>query len=252
MNLGEKLDELRNNVLRDTSHLIAGDDDSLWSDETLLRYIKQGERKFARQTLCIRDATSARTCQLKLKAGQRMYPLDPAIIGVLSARYDTDMFDLARSGHAILTNITPPDFLTFDPSAMYTVPPGRPSAYYTDETLVYAMGTRVTFSIFPDPGTDQDGKIVNLRVVRTPFTEYTLENIEAESEIPEDYELVPLQWAAHLATKNHDGDAGSSVQADKFKASYDDEIVNAMREIKRKLFANMVFRFGANAFSWVR
>ena len=252
MKLGEKLTELRTNVLRDKSDRIAGDADSLWTDETLLRYIKHGERKFARQTLCIRDATTAAVTQVRLRTGVKTYPLHQAVISVLSARYDTDSFDLARSGHGILNQLQPPEFLTFDPSSAYTVPPGRPSAYYTDETLVYATGQRVTLSVYPEPGADQDGKTIYLRTLRVPLTVYSLDHLDDECEIPEDYELDPLSWAAYLAEKNHDADAGSPLKAEAHKDAFDAAVAAAVRETKRKLFAHAAHRFGMGGFSWTR
>lgn len=252
MKLGEKLLELRNNVLRDKSDLIAGDTDSLWSDETLLRYIKHGERQFARKTLCIRDSTTAQVTQVKLRTGVKTYPLHPAVISVLSASYDTDSFDLARSGHGILNQLQPPEFLTFDPSTAYTVPPGRPSAYYTDETLVYATGQRVTLSVYPVPGADQNDKYLYLRTLRVPLTVYDMDHLDDESEIPEDYELDPLSWAAYLAEKNHDADAGSNMKAQAHKDAFDAAVTNAVRETKRKLFAHMAHRFGMGGYSWTR
>jgi hypothetical protein len=249
--IAEKLDELRNNILRDTSDLIAGDDDALWSDESLIRYIKLGERKFARQTLCLRDSTTPIATQVKLKSGTALYPLHESVIAVLSARYDTNTFDLARSGHAILSNLQPPEFLYFDPTVTSVVPPGNPSAFNTDETLVYPTGGRVSLMVSPVPGDDQDGKFLYLRVLRVPLTTYSVSSMEnEESEIPEDFELDPLQWAAHLAMANHDGDAGSSTRADKFAAAYNDRVANCVRETKRKIFGNMSFRFGAGGFSW--
>lgn len=252
MNLQEKLDELRSNVLRDTSDLIAGDVDSLWTDETLVRYIKQGELRFARQTLCLRDGTSAQVTQVKLKNGTHYYPLHPSVLGVLSARYDTDNFDLARSGRAILNQIQPPEFLTFDPTANYAIPPGRPSAFMTDETLVFATAGRVTLAVYPDPGPDQDGKLVNLRVLRLPLMKYDMEHLNVESEIPESYELDPLLWAAYLALNNFDADAGARDAADKFKTRFDDAVANCVRETKRKLFANIIHRFGMGGYVWTR
>lgn len=252
MKIGEKLDELRNNILRDTSDIIAGDDDALWSDETLLRYIKQGERRFARQTLCIRDSTTAQVTQVVLKTGVQNYPLHTAVVGVLSARYDTDQFDIARSGHGIINQVQPPEYLTFDPSTTYNVPPGRPNAFYTDETLVFALGQRITLAVHPVPGADQEGKKLYLRVMRTPLTDYILDKLEEESEIPEDYELDPLQWAAHLATANHDGDAGSSMKSQKHADAFNMRVAECVRETKRKMFSNITQRFGMGGFSWTR
>ena len=51
MNLGDLLEELRENILHDRSDRIAGDTDQLWSDRTLVRYINEAERKMAREAL---------------------------------------------------------------------------------------------------------------------------------------------------------------------------------------------------------
>jgi hypothetical protein len=250
----EKLDELRNNILRDTSDLVSGERDTLWSDETLLRYIKQGERRFARQVMCLRDSTTPQVTQVRLKTGVQNYPLHASVFAVLSARFDTDTTDLARSGHGILQVHAPAeDFLAFDAASAGAVSPGRPRAFNTDETLVYAHGGRVTLSTFPLPSSAEDGKTLYLRTLRTPLSSYKIEKMdEEESEIPEDYELDPLQWAAKLATANHDGDAGSATNSAKYEEAFNKAVADAVRETKRKLFANMTFRFGSAGFSWTR
>lgn len=252
MNLGEKLDELRKNILHDRSDLIAGDDDRLWSDATLLRYIKQGERRFARKTLCLRDSSTAAVTQVKLKSGVKTYALHPSVICMLSARYDTDDFDLQRAGHAIIAQVVPPEFLSFDPASNYTLPPGRPSAVYTDETLVYAGQGRVTLTLYPAPGADQDGKTVYLRVCRLPLTDYTPSSLQAEGELHEDFELDPLQWAAYLATSNHDGDAGSSVKSREHRAAFDQAVKDASKDIRDKIRVQISHRFGMGGFSYTR
>lgn len=252
MKIQEKLDELRSNILRDTSDIIAGDTDSLWSDDSLLRYIKDGERRFARQTLLLRDATTPQVCQVKLKTGVQNYPLHEAVLSVLSARYNTDQFDLSRSGHGILNQVVPPEFLSFDPSIAYQVAPGRPSAYNTDETLVYAQSARVTFSIYPLPSADENNNIVYLRVARLPLCKYTMSDLAVESEIPENYELDPLQWAAYRATANHDAEAGDAKASERHKAAFEAAVKAATKEIKRAMFANISHRFGMAGFSWER
>lgn len=252
MTLAELLDELRGNILRDRSDLIAGDTDSLWTDETLLRYIKDGERRFARQTLCLRDSTTPEIVQVRLRSAVQNYALHPSIIGVLSARFDTDTFDIQRSGYALLLQGAHPETLSFDPSTAYTAAPGRPVAYFTDETLIFARQGRVTLSAYPIPGTDEDGKTLHLRVLRMPATDYSLDNLEVESEIPEDYQLDTLEWAAYRAQRGFDADAGASTVAGAHKVAFGEAVVAAVKEMKRKTFAHIPFLFGQNGFSWTR
>jgi len=252
MNLGEKLDELRNNLLRDRSDLVAGDSDSFWSDDSLLRYIKDGERRFARQTLLIHDSTTPEICQIQLRTGVQTYPLHPTVLSVLSARFDTNTWDLQRSGHGPLLNITPPELLTFDPTANFNVTPGPPIAYYTDETLVYNRQGGVTYSTYPLPDAASNGKIIYMRVIRLPNCDYTIDALNDETEIPEDYELDPLHWAAYRALSGFDADAGAATTADKHKTAFDLAVKNAITETKRKIFTNVNYRFGMAGFSWER
>jgi hypothetical protein len=248
--LGEELSELRNNILRDRSDQIAGVSDDLWTNETLLRYIKDGERRFARQTLCIRDSTTPAVTQIKLKTGVVTYPLHKAVMGVLSARYNTDQFDIQRSGHALVSQFTPPEFLTYDPSTGFNAQPGRPIAFYTDETTVFATQGKVTLSVYPTPSALEEGNILYLRSIRNPMTDYSLENLDAESEIPEDYQLDCLEWAAYRALRHFDADAGASAPSDHHKQAFSDAVAQATLEIKRKLFANTTLRYGTNGFSY--
>ncbi len=252
MNLSDQLGELRNNILRDRSDIIAGDTDSLWSDETLLRYIGDAERRFCRRTLILRDGTTPECVRVRVRSGVSSYALHRSVIAVISARFDTNQYDLQRSGHAIVVDSKPAEFLSFDPSVEYTTPPGAPQAYYTDETLVYNRQGRVTLNLFPVPSASEDNKILYLRTVRVPMSTYSMNELELESEVPEDYQLDVLEWAAYRAQLGFDGDAGAPTSADAHKTAFDEAIKEAIREMKRKMFAETGFRYGANGFSWLR
>lgn len=252
MNLGEQLTELRNNILRDRSDIIAGDTDSLWTDETLLSYIKDAERRFARQTLILRDATTLAVCQIKIKTGVNMYPMHPSVLSVVSARFDTQEYDIRRTGRTLVQQQVQQESLNFDTPIVNTMPPGSPSAYYTDETMVYATQGRITVGIYPVPDADSNDKIIALRVIRLPIGGYTLDDLNRDSEIPEDYQLDVLEWAAYRAQRTFDGDAGSPTQANAHKDAFDEAVKNAIRELKRKMFANNGLRYGGNGFTWTR
>lgn len=257
MTLQEQLDELRYNVLRDRSDLIQGDSDSLWSDDTLVRYIGDAERRFARQSLILRDATTPEVTRVVLKSGVQTYPLHRSVLAAISARYlDTSgtPYDLQRTGHAIVVQSSPIENLIFDPADPYTasLPPGPPLAYFTDETLVYARQARVTLSVYPVPSPTEDGTVLNLRVIRLPMTRYALECLERESELPEDYQLDVLEWAAYRAQRTFDGDAGAPTSAEQHKAAFAEAVTAATREAKRKMYAGTQIAYGANGFTWTR
>jgi hypothetical protein len=260
MTLDEQLDELRTNVLRDRSDMINGPDDSLWSDATLLRYIGDAERRFARQSLILRDSTTPELTQVTLKNGIQTYPLHRVILSVLSARYTDpasgNPYDLQRSGHALIAQAAPIEAISWDPAAPYStqLPPGDPLAFFTDETLVYNRNARMTLSVYPVPGPNQDGTTLSLRTIRLPMSTYrdTQADLERESELPEDYHLDVLEWAAYRAQRTFDGDAGAPTSADQHKAAFVEAVAAATREAKRKMFSETQIAYGANGFTWTR
>jgi hypothetical protein len=252
MILGDRLDELRSNVLRDRSAMVAGPNDSLWDDTSLLRYIKDAERKFARQTMCIRDSTSLNICTFPLKAGVTTYSLPPAVFAVISSKFDTDTFDIQRSGHALVLQFAPSEIFTYDPTTGYKQQPGRPIAYMTDETLVFAGRQAVTYTVYPTPSADENNKLIKMRTIRYPQGEYSLDNLNEESEIPEDYQFDCLQWAAYRATMNHDADAGDSVKAKDHEDAFDRAVMECKKEIKRTMFANVTVRYGTLGTNYAR
>lgn len=252
MTLDEQLQELRRNILRDRSDIIAGDTDSLWSDETLVRYIGDAERRFARQSLILRDSTTPEIVNLILKTGVVTYPLHRSVLAVISAKLTDTEHDIQRSGHALVTSARPAEFLTFDPSSPYTLSPGAPVAYYTDETLVYARQSIVTLSVYPAPSSVENDKILYLRTIRLPRSRYGMDELELESEIPEDYQLDVLEWAAYRAQRGYDGDAGAPTTSDAHKLAFAEAVARAVKEMKQKMFANTGLHYGGNGFSWVR
>ena len=126
MTAQELLDELSGGILRDRSSQIGGPDDSLWSDESLLRYINEAETRLTTIGLVLHDATTTAVTQVPLSEGVAQYTLHPSIIAVISARYSGDPFDLSRAGHDALFAFSRPDTAFFDPAVVPNLPPGKP------------------------------------------------------------------------------------------------------------------------------
>lgn len=253
MNLGELLDELRNNILHDRSDRVAGSSDYLWTDATLTRYINEAQRRFARKGLVIRDSKTVDCCQITLVEGVTQYDLHPSVLAVVSARFDTDAVDLRRAGHSLLDTYHPPDTLYFDTSSMVAAAPGAPKVYTTDETLSGDDNDSVSvvsMRVYPAPSAAEVGKKIYLRVMRLP-----LEKLSATlhtPEIPEDHHLEMLDWAAYLALRIVDHDAGDPGRANEFRASFEDHVKTARSNALRKLFAPTQWGFGRNGFAWER
>lgn len=252
MNTGDLLSELRENILHDRSDQVAGVTDRLWSDATLIRYMNEAERRFAREALVIRDSTSEAT-SVTLVAGQDTYTLHEKVLGVVSAKYQNDNTDLKRAGHSSLSTYTQPDTYFFDTSQLSTMPPGKVLAYSTDESVSQDDGDSmsvVTMRVYPVPDASQAGAVIKLRVVRLPLDDLSIDRPKARPEIPEIHHLEMLDWAAYLALRIVDVDGGNPERAAEFRASFDASVKTARTAVMRKLFAPTPWGFGRNGFTW--
>ncbi len=253
MTLQELLDELAQNILRDRSDLSSGPTDDLWSDATLVGYINEAQQKLARQGLVIRDATTPEVTQVTLAAGVSSYTLHPSVIGVISAQFAGDTGDLARAGHSAFSSIQSPDPLFFDSSQISTLTPGKPLAFGTDEEVDVVTGASgvVNMRVYPAPTIDYNGSIIQLRVVRKPINKLVSTALTVIPEVPEDYHLGLLDWAAYRALRNVDSDADAIAAADRYKAEFLEMVAQARADISRKTFTPLQWGFGRSGWSWV-
>lgn len=256
MNLGDLLSELRANILHDRSDQVSGASDYFWSDDTLVRYIDQAQRRFARRARVIRDNRTPACCQFTTVSGQDNYALHPAVLSVMSVKMAGDKADIVKAGHANFDTYRTPDSYYFDPSALAGLAPGKPVAYDTDETLLaddYGSTSAINLRLFPVPSSDYAGIVGTMRVIRLPLNRLTADNLDAVPEIPEDHHLNMLDWAGYLALRSPDldvaGDNGLS-RAKALAASFEQHVLDAKAEMERKLFTPVQWGFGRNGFSW--
>ena len=231
MNLTELLDELRTNMLRDTTKAVdATPDDFLWSDASLVRYINDAENKFARRTRCLRDSTTAKVVEITLEEGVEYYPLHASIIGVMSAATPTT--PLRRTMEGTL-NGAPADIAggTFAPTKGAT---GYPVWFSTDDSVR-------TLRIVPIPDAATEGTVIRLRVERLPLNALALTSPTASPEIPVDYHLDILEWAAFRAYRNHDIDAENTQKANSHRAAFNTAVEEVARGIKAQALAPVQF-----------
>lgn len=253
--LTELLSLLRNAILNDRSARTGGSSDYLWTDETLITYINEAQRRFAVQGLVLRDGTTKEVTQVTLKAGVETYALHPAVLAIVSAKLTTQNADLTRVGHSTLAAYRSPTDSWTDPAGYLTLPPGLPLAFSTDEQLSDAeTGTlsQVTMRVYPKPSAAEDGQIIQLRVVRKPIETLRASAMSATPEIPEDHHIEMLDYAAYLALRIVDDDAGAPRRAAEFRATFDRNVADARRQALRKMFAPMEWGFGRGGWSWSR
>lgn len=196
MKTRELIHEARENILRDISTAVdrSRDADARWSDATLVRYLQDAEAKFAIQTLCLRDSTSPAT-RICLRAGQVLYPMHRSVRVVYAAQCGRT--HLALTTYNRLLERRPPvgaGAPVIDPGAV-----GAPTHYYTDADSGH-------LGVYPTPGEGEDGAEVVLRVARLPLRPISLDRLDAESEIPEEYHLDLVDWACWRALRNQDAD----------------------------------------------
>jgi hypothetical protein len=258
MHTDELLAELRHNLLRDTSDQVAGASDYLWDDNQLIRYINEGQRRFARQTKCIRDSTTPGICQFVSVDSQPIYALDPCVVSVLSVRMTGDQADLARAGHADLDNYHQPDTYFFDPSQLSQMPPGKPVAWTTDEGVMQDTNgsyAAIQLRLYPVPLTPYAGIVGNMRVARLPLVPLSISKPGASPEVPEEHHMDILNWAAYLALRGADLDVaggGAWDRAREFRAAFESAVDDMKRDAQSKMFRPVQWAFGRHGFSYER
>lgn len=236
MIVSEMLEELRESILRDTTDALSADEaDLLWSDRALLRYLNDGYFRFCERSRILEDATTPEVCEILLAAGQRSYPLHKSILHVASAVYGKKALKLA--GVAAAHNH--PDEVSGLTASLTADYPGV-TAFSPD----YNVGV---FRVVGSPTEADDGKVVNLRVNRLPLEPINEENIELEPEVPSQYHLDIIEWAAFRALRNHDPDGEFMAKASAHSTRFERAVEEARETHRRRTFTGIQF---APSWSW--
>lgn len=239
MNLRELLEELRGNILRDVSDAVQTDSDSyLLSDKSLVRYINDAQNKFASRTLCLRDETTPAVTEIILVAGQESYTLDPRVVSAFTARVPART-NLKRTTYAFLSG-TRGDFAQGAPSSLCWES-GSPSYFYTDRET-----QKVGLYPAPDAAFVAANPTMVLRVSRLPLEPLVAENLDAVPEIPEQYHLDMLEWAAYRALMNSDIEIEQMGKASARRRRFEDTVEELQRESKRLLMRELQFDTNTN------
>lgn len=233
MNLRDMVDELRRNILRDTSTAVTAPTEGqvLWDNTTLVRYIDEAYFKFARETWCLRDDSTAAITQITLEVGVDSYALDPRVLSVTSVRR-SDGKPLTRSKNPSLFFDAPNSARATTGTLPWVA--GEPLLYATDLATKRLMIRNV-------PSSDYDGEVLYLRVSRKPLEHLTEEDLDAEPEVDEDFHMDLLEWAAYRAYRNHDTDGENFIKADRHRTQYERAVAKAKADIQRLMFEPVEF-----------
>lgn len=236
MTLEELLAELRENVLRDISDSVTNDDaDRLFSDASLIRYLNDGQVQFAAKTLCLRDETTPAITRITLVAGQESYDLHPSVKAVFGATIGDR--HLSRTRYAALT--TQRGDLSRGAGVAL-------SGYACDPLRFYTDRESGKLGVWPAPGQSLHGAELVLRVGRLPLNPLKPNKLTESPEIPEEFHLDIVEWAAYRALRNHDADAEALAKASSHKRRFLEAVDELNREAKRLLAESVQFHPNTN------
>lgn len=199
----ELVDYLRVDILRDSALPY------LWSDDLILRMLSEAESKFARETY----ALASNTPTIATVAGTSTYAVPTGTLYVFSAAISTSAADLMNYTRKII------------PSNLASAT-GTPAIFVNDESA-----RTVRFYPVPDAVVT-----VNLRTARLPTSAITL---YTSPEIPSEYHLDLVEYAAWRLLQNNDVDGSNVGASDRHRADWFKRLSDAKREYYR-------FRLGSN------
>jgi hypothetical protein len=190
----------------------------------------------------LRDNSTPEIAQVRLRTGITQYSLHKSVRAVVSARYDTQNYDLWRVGHALLGNTVVDTERPFGLDDTSTT--GAPTAYSTDESLDFEDDHAIILRVFSMPTAVENGKVIYLRTARSPLYPLDYDKIETqELEIPHEFCLDMLEWAAYRAMRTSDLD-GHATQAEAHKLRFEEAVAEQLKTNRTKRRQPMFFAPG--------
>lgn len=255
MNLGELLQHLRGPMLNDRTSRVSGSSDYLWTDSELVTMINEAQRRLAVRSLLLRDGSDDDLTLVTLVEGQTEYVLHERVVAVVSAKLTTANVDLIRAGHSVFNRFRNTSSDTWvDPASFTNHPPGVTLAYSTDEELSAGDVThsQITLRVHPAPAAAQAGTTIRLRVAKKPEDFDTTDPIDGTQPcvVPVEYQIPMLDWAAYMALRIVDDEAGNLRRAADFRDSFEKHVTEARNMVFQKMFSPMGWGFGKGGFSW--
>jgi len=174
------------------------DDQFLWKDSALLRYLSEAQRQSCNRTDFLFDDE---TCTVTLVAGSPTYALSNRITRIEQVTFDEKTV-LHRSKIQL----------------QMEQPRWRTDTGMTGETTKYTMrGHKIRFYPIPD-AIDADKKVY-FDTYRLPLEDITATSDDLE--IPEEFHKDLIWWVLYEAYSKQDADAYDSKRADRYLAQFE-------------------------------
>lgn len=227
MILEELLTYVGKEHLDDRTDLVDGEADSLWSDETIVRYLNEGQRILCRRSWVLVEIGQTPAGTIVLVQDKVLYPLHKSVLRVFDATYDADATPLQRlSDDAIRGRVFVDPEIPFNPDAYTVATPGRPIAMATD------AGTRM-LRLDRAPTATEAGKKLTLKIARLPICPLDAAKPEESPEIPEEWHLQLADYAVARCLMLPNVDSAAKVDGRLMLATWDRVVHEAKQERMR-------------------
>jgi len=213
--------------LDDYTDIIDGDPDQLFSDESLVRHLNEGQKILCRRSWCLIEYGKPPAGILVLATGKTLYDLHPSVLRVFDATPSTQVAPLGRSTDIQLRDPSPISSDAFDVGEAAV----REDTALTGATLAFATdaGTR-QIRVYPAPTATQNGIVVSLKVARLPINELTLDDADAEPEVDSQWHLPICDYAIGKSLMRPNLDTQSKADGRELLATFMEDVRQARQE----------------------
>lgn len=172
----------------------------LFSDETLVEYLSEGQEKAARNARLIRDFSTPEICRIPLSTTKQSYDLDPRVVFVRRVTVDSRGLTLNKASYKDL-DIREPGWIGRT---------GTPNRWCTDfETGKLWLDRKPVVA-----------DIARIMVVRIPLCALTMSKLNEPLELPVPYRRPVHHWACYRAYSNQDADTYDEKLAARHMAAF--------------------------------
>ncbi|MDD3885166.1 MAG: hypothetical protein PHW66_09605 [Gallionella sp.] len=238
MTLDDMLTYTASELLDDRTELVTGDNDDLWSDSYLVRQFNEAQKILCRRAWVIVEYGSIPAGSITLRTGVSVYPLHKSVLRVYDGTPTTQTAPLGRTEDINLrdTSVVTP----YPADAFNAVELGQAAslagglATLSGAPLAFASDAASrTLRVFPPPTSTQNGVKVYMKVARLPIKELSLDDMDAEPEVPAEFHLQICEYAAGKALTLPNVDADQKPEGRRLLAAFDQVVKEARQERQR-------------------